>query len=189
MTTVTSDDIVVDRQDAARLLGGREALRHACPRGLAEPPRQVGVVEDAPQRRRERLEEGRHVLAEPELDPLAHAEPLRLALERVLERAALLEVATGEHEPRARYLRERVQQLALALHVAETGDLADPRRLVAAVLVVRRELDAVVDDLDPPARVALALVGALRVLRDGDEARGEPSRRVVESCEEPIDRE
>src|SRR5439155_24481058 len=78
----------------------------------------------------------------------------------------------------------RLEELELALPAAEPRDLADAGRVVAAEAAVRRDLDAVVDDLDPAARVTLPFVRAPCVLRDGDEARSKPRGRVVEAREE-----
>lgn len=124
-------------------------------------------------------------------DPVADAQPLRRLLEPRLERAALLEVTTEEDEPRVGNLGQRLDQLALALDVAEAGHLADERRAVRdpelGAECPRRcripQLDSVVDDLDPVG-IALREVGAARVLGDRDQRRAATRRPVVEAAEQ-----
>jgi hypothetical protein len=125
-------------------------------------------------------------------DAVADAELLRLALEPFGVGASLLEVAADEHESSLRQLRQRRDQLALSLHIAEARDLPDERGTVrdaelrAQAVAVgggkRGDVETVVDDLEPPDGIALAHESAARVLGDGDDPGAKPRGRVVEGA-------
>jgi hypothetical protein len=164
----------------------RPALGHRLERRQRQP---LG-----PRRERDDVRAGeeraRVVAVAGEEDAAAHAEPLRLELELALEGAVPLEVPADQHEPRPRQPRQRPDQLALALHVAEPAELRhdgragrDAELRDPAVRPAARR-DAVVDDLDPARGIPLALVGAARVLGHRDEPRAQPRRPVVERAQE-----
>jgi hypothetical protein len=103
---------------------------------------------------------------------------------------ALLEVGTRQGGMDARDERDRLDQLALPLHVAEPRDLAEEDgvlghpELRAQPGPVSRglclDIDSVVDDLDEPRRIALRDERSACVVRDRDHAGGEARAAVVE---------